>query len=62
LHRQSSETPTSRVLDYLDEKWTIREIKNFTDEVENVLSQIAEPSYIFEATRKSKHIRKGFFT
>jgi len=60
-------TPTARityfeVLDYLAEKWTIREIKNFVDEVENVLSQIAEHPYIFEATRKSKHIRKGFIT
>ncbi|HLG39810.1 MAG TPA: hypothetical protein VI461_09085 [Chitinophagaceae bacterium] len=60
-------TPTARityfeVLDHLAEKWTIIEIKNFADEVENVLSQIAENPYMFEATRKSKNIRKGFVT
>jgi plasmid stabilization system protein ParE len=60
-------TPTARltyfeVLDHLAEKWTTREIKNFADEVENVLSQIAENPYMFEATRKSKNIRKGFVT
>jgi hypothetical protein len=46
----------------LVEKWTIREIKNFGNEVENVLSQIAENPYMFLATRKSKNIRKGFVT
>jgi plasmid stabilization system protein ParE len=60
-------TPTARityfkVLDHLAENWTIREIKNFADEVEAVLSQIVVNPYIFEASRKSKNVRKGFIT
>lgn len=60
-------TPTARItyfeiLDYLAEKWTILEIKNFADEVEKILSQIAENPYMFEATGKGKNIRKGFVT
>lgn len=60
-------TPTARItyfeiLDHLTEKWTIRKIKNFADEVENILGQIAVNPYMFEASRKSKNIRKGFVT
>jgi plasmid stabilization system protein ParE len=60
-------TPTARltyfkILDHLAEKWTIRELTNFADEVENVLRQIAVNPYMFEASRKSKNIRKGFVT
>jgi plasmid stabilization system protein ParE len=60
-------TPTAKityfkVLDYLAKNWTIKEIKNFTNEVESVLNQIAENPYMFEASRNSKNIRKGFIT
>jgi len=60
-------TPTARItyfkiLDHLVENWTIRELTNFADEVESVLSQIAVNPYMFEASRKSKNVRKGFVT
>ena len=60
-------TPTARityfkVLDHLAEKWTIREIKNFVDEVENILNQITVNPYMFEASRTNKNVRKGFVT
>lgn len=60
-------TPTAiktyfNVLDYLEEAWTKKEVQNFADEVEKVLSMIAENPEMFEASRKMKNIRKGFIT
>jgi plasmid stabilization system protein ParE len=60
-------TPTARItyfeiLDHLSEKWTIREVRNFADDVENVLNQIAVSPYMFEASGRSKNVRKGFVT
>ncbi len=60
-------TPTARktyfnILDYLDQAWTKREVLNFVDEVEKVLSQIKENPDMFEASRKKKNIRKGYIT
>ena len=50
------------VLAYLEEAWTKREIQNFVDEVEKVISQIIADPYMFEASRKKKNVRKGFIT
>jgi plasmid stabilization system protein ParE len=60
-------TPTAiktyfKVLDYLEEAWTKKEVQNFADEVEKVLNQIAENPDMFEASRKNKNIRKGYIT
>jgi len=60
-------TPTARityfkVLEYLEEAWTKKEIQNFIDEVEKVISQIITDPYMFEASRKKKNVRKGFVT
>lgn len=60
-------TPTAiktffKVLDYLEETWTKKEVQNFADEVERVLSQISENPDMFEASRKKKNIRKGYIT
>jgi plasmid stabilization system protein ParE len=60
-------TPTARatyfkVLEYLEEAWTKKEIQNFVDEVEKVIGQITSEPYMFEATRKKKNVRKGFVT
>lgn len=60
-------TPTERrtyfkVLDYLQEEWTKHEMKSFIDEIETVLKLIVENPQLFEASRKSKHVRKGFIT
>lgn len=50
------------VLSYLDENWTKRELQNFVDTVEKVISQIVAEPYMFEASNKKKNIRKGFVT
>jgi plasmid stabilization system protein ParE len=60
-------TPTARktyfkVLDYLEEAWTKREMKNFADKVESVLAQIIETPHMYEASRKKKNVRKGLIT
>lgn len=51
-----------RVLEYLDEAWTIREIQNFVDRTEKTLSQIVKTPEMFEASRKKKNVRKGLIT
>ncbi|MCK5169740.1 MAG: hypothetical protein KAQ75_07670 [Bacteroidales bacterium] len=60
-------TPTSKVtyldvLSYLNENWTKKELQNFVDTVEKVISQIVVEPYMFAASKKKKNIRKGFVT
>ena len=60
-------TPTARltyfrVLEYLDESWTKREIQNFVERTEKVLNQIVKDPELFEASRKKKNVRKGLIT
>jgi plasmid stabilization system protein ParE len=60
-------TPNARstflkVVDYLNEAWTKREIDNFVNEVEQVLKQISNDPNMFKASKKNKSIRKGFVT
>jgi len=64
---QLSWTPTARrtyfkVISYLYEDWSKKEVKSFIDEVESVLQQISETPYMFEAGRKKKNIRKALVT
>lgn len=60
-------TPTARVtyfsvIAYLEEAWTKREIQNFVDETEKVISQIIADPHMFEESRKKTNVRKGFIT
>jgi len=60
-------TPTARrtyfkVLDYLTENWTRREVVNFINEVENLLNQITNNPEMFQASRKKKNVRKALIT
>jgi plasmid stabilization system protein ParE len=60
-------TPTARktyfkVLDYLAEEWTKKEVENFVHEVESILEQIKSNPEMFEASRKKKNVRKGLIT
>ena len=52
-------TPTARktyfkVLEYLDEAWTLREIQNFVNITEKVLNLIVIDPEMFEASRKKE--------
>jgi hypothetical protein len=60
-------TPTARqtyfkVLDFLSEAWTRREVENFIYKTEHAIAQIAEHPYMFKASKKKKSVRKSFIT
>ncbi len=60
-------TPTARrtyfkVLDYLAENWTKREVAHFISEVESLLNQITNNPEMFQASRKKKSVRKALIT
>ena len=60
-------TPTAKktyfkVLDYLAENWTKREVTNFMNEVESLLTQITDNPEMFQASRKKKNVRKALIT
>ena len=60
-------TPTARisyfnVLDHLAENWTIREVESFINEVESLLTKIANNPEMFQASGKKKNVRKGLIT
>jgi plasmid stabilization system protein ParE len=57
-------TPTAKktyfkVLEYLAENWTKREVKKFINEVDSLLTQITENPEVFQASGKKKNIRKA---
>jgi plasmid stabilization system protein ParE len=60
-------TPTAKktyfkVLDYLAENWTKREVTNFMNEVESLLIQITDNPEMFQASRKKMNVRKALIT
>ena len=60
-------TPTARityfkVLDYLEEAWTKKELQNFVNEVESLIKQIIKDPHMFQASKKKKNVRKGLIT
>ncbi|CAG5016508.1 hypothetical protein DYBT9275_05570 [Dyadobacter sp. CECT 9275] len=50
------------VLNYLEEKWSERQVRKFVRTVNKVLQKIADFPYMFEASRTSLHVRKGFIS
>ncbi len=50
------------MLNFLEETWSIRDVEKFINEVDNILELISKKPYLFEASRKSKNIRKGLIT
>lgn len=60
-------TPTARityfkVLAYLEEAWTQREIQNFVIATEKVMELIVRDPHMFQASKKKKNVRKGLIT
>lgn len=51
-----------KIISYLEEEWTDREILNFIDELDNFMKHIKNNPYSFPSSRKKKNIRKGFLT
>ena len=50
----------SKILDYLNENRTQREIDNFADETRKIIFQIRQNPLMYIASKKNKNIRKGF--
>lgn len=60
-------TPNARltyfkILEYLSEKWTIKEVESFIYKTEQTIALIAENPYMFKASKKKKTVRKGYIT
>jgi len=48
----------SQILDYIDEKWTERELKNFAVLLEKNISIIVSFPYIFPASSQNSNVRR----
>ena len=47
------------IFNFLNEKWTKREVENFVNQTDKLIGQIAENPKMFVATAKRKNVRKG---
>ncbi len=60
-------TPTARItylkiINYLEENWTSKEILRFNHKVETTIKQIQKNPRLFIASERDKNIRRGFIT
>ncbi len=60
-------TPTARhtyykILAYVEESWSNKEVRNLINEVEKLLVLIEQKPYMFESSRKSRNVRKAVIT
>ena len=46
-----------QILDYLDEKWTFREIENFVDRTEEALTHISQNPLLYQHSKESDAYR-----
>jgi plasmid stabilization system protein ParE len=49
-----------KILDYLFETWTNKELKNFIEETNNLLDQVKNNPYQFKASKITTTVRKGY--
>ncbi len=49
-----------KIFNFLNEKWTKKEVEKFVNQTENIIEQIAENPKMFVVTGKRKNVRKGF--
>ena len=47
------------IVDFLNKKWTKKEVDAFAEQTDKVIEQISENPYMFVATEKRKNTRKG---
>ncbi len=48
------------IIDFINAKWTKKEVQNFVDQTEKLIGQISENPEMFVASGKRKNVRKGF--
>ncbi|MBW6499213.1 MAG: type II toxin-antitoxin system RelE/ParE family toxin [Bacteroidales bacterium] len=51
-----------KILDYLKEKWSDKEVENFVLNTEKTIKQISGNPYMFKPSSKKKEIRRGFIS
>ncbi|OQY04029.1 MAG: hypothetical protein B6I20_03845 [Bacteroidetes bacterium 4572_117] len=56
----TSKKSFTKILDFLLENWTAKEVDKFAEDVRNTINQIKENPYMYEASSKNKTVRKGF--
>jgi len=49
-----------RILDWLLNNWTKKEVENFIEQTEKTIEGISQNPYMYKASSKNKQIRKGF--
>lgn len=49
----------NNIVDFLNERWTKKEIDAFAEQTDKVIEQISENPYMFVATDSRKNVRKG---
>ena len=49
----------NKIVDFLNERWTKKEIDAFAEQTDKVIEQISENPYMFVATENRKNVRKG---
>ena len=49
-----------KIFNFLNEKWTKKEVEAFVNQTDKIIEQIAENPKMFVATEKRKNIHKGF--
>ncbi len=57
-----AKTDFSKVLEYLNENWGIREVENFINQTDIVLKGIAKNPQMFVESTKKNSVYKGFIT
>lgn len=58
---KEAEDTFAEIVDYLDTRWTEKEIKFFVHETQKVIGQIEKNPYQFKASRVNE-VRKAFIT
>lgn len=48
-----------KIIDYLKENWTQKEVDNFVDETNKTIETIKHQPKTYKATHKDKNVRKG---
>jgi plasmid stabilization system protein ParE len=48
------------IFNFLNQRWTKKEVENFVNQTDKVIEQISENPYMFVATDRRRNLRKGF--
>jgi plasmid stabilization system protein ParE len=50
----------SEIINYLQNKWTEKEIKNFVQKSNSIIEHICENPYLYKVSLKKKNLHKAF--